>query len=397
MSTLFQDPWSRILLENFMLRTAGVLAARKTTENPYLTCVLPRALSDELILHCVLALSATHRAHEDATTFDYESLNSRHYVLALRQLRRDLSKAMDASAEEKLRLLLATNLLATLEAVGGNTHGAAFYHLHASQPFLPAAFTAPLKSTQAELVSFLAESHAYMCLVANITFPSDEVAQSLLTDPFLSSLEHLRAEGTYGVMFGCAHGLFQLIPSICNLATTRIQEKQHGVASSDTLALYYHLEHQIRSWRVPSDLSVQGEWYDQLSAAAEIYRHALLIFTHTAYECSPTATEETMSKLQPEIDAVFPLAQQLFSYGSFPPMATIMLWPAMVLGSCLRRLEDRRLLREVLLDFPLRMGIVRQAAALLDLLWDDAADDQLFGPLGLHVVMAKNGISFCMA
>ncbi|KIW99074.1 uncharacterized protein Z519_00737 [Cladophialophora bantiana CBS 173.52] len=379
-----------------MYRTAGVLAARKIMENPYLTCVLPRALSDELILHCVLALSAAHRAHEE-DSLDFKSLYSRHYVLALRQLRRELSEAVGANGEEELRFLLAANLLATLEAIGGNTHGAALYHLRASQPFLSAALTASSKSAHRELISFLVESHAYMTLVANITFPSDSVLQDLLTDPLLSSLEQLRSEGTYGVMFGCAHGLFQLIPSIYTLAKTRMQETEHGAVSSDALAQYSYIEQQIRCWRVPSDLQVQGEWFDQLSTAAEIYRHALLIFMHTAFECSPTATEEIMRKLQPEIDAVFPLAQRLFSYESFPPVATIMLWPAIILGSCLRRSEDRRLLRNILLDFPLRMGIVKQAASLLDLLWNDAADDTLFGPMGLYIVMVKNGINFCMA
>ena len=103
-----------MLLEHYTLRTADLLAARKTAENPFLTCVLPQALADDLILHCVLALSASHGAAE-TTDLNLEALYNRHYVQALRQLKRDLDALKGGEESGNLRLLLSALLLATVE------------------------------------------------------------------------------------------------------------------------------------------------------------------------------------------------------------------------------------------------------------------------------------------
>lgn len=111
---LLESADSRTLLEYYALNTAGLLAARRTAENPFLTCVFPQALADDLILNCVLAIGAAHRAYEDANPA-YEVLHAKHYVLAVRQLQRDLTTAINGDTSDNPRLLLAALLLATLE------------------------------------------------------------------------------------------------------------------------------------------------------------------------------------------------------------------------------------------------------------------------------------------
>jgi len=286
-----------------------------------------------------------------------------------------------------------------IKSISGNTQGAVFYHLRASRPFVSAALASTPSPANRELCSFLIELYAYMILVTNITFDGDCVSQGLLQDPLLSSLEQLRPERTYGFMMGAAHGLFELIPGVCRLANKRLQERSQEIIPLESVSQYSLLEQAIRNWQIPSDLQGEGEWPEQLSTAAHIYKYALLIFLHTAFHCSPVADDQIINKLQPEIDVMFPLAQRLLSYETYPPLFTTMLWPTMVVGSCVRHPVQRELVRNALLGSPFKMAIIDQAALLLDLLWSQNAESEnpLFGPMGLQIVMQENGISFCMA
>jgi len=239
--------------------------------------------------------------------------------------------------------------------------------------------------------------YAYLVLVSNITFTGDGASHGLLDDPLLSSLEPHRSDGTYGSMMGCAHGLFELIPSICRFASTRMQEIPYDVVSTESLAQYSQLEQKIRTWTVPGDLTCEGYWFEQLSAAAHIYQHALLLFLHTAFLCSSTVDDRAVSWLQPEIDTIFLLAQQLLTAEDPSPLANTLLWPTIIMGSCLRRPEQQRLLCTTLMNH--NLAITDKAALLLDRLWTEGTENgnPLFGPIGLKFVMDKYRIHICMA
>jgi len=116
---VLQSPGARLLLEHYTLRTANVLAGRRTAENPFLTCVLPRALADELILCCILGLSATHRAH-NAGNQSADHLYSKYYVMTVRMLQVELDANMNGKRSNTLHLLLAVLLLATTEVSDSN-------------------------------------------------------------------------------------------------------------------------------------------------------------------------------------------------------------------------------------------------------------------------------------
>ena len=337
--------------------------------------------------------------------------------MAVRKLRAELSATIKGEHPDTLRLLLATILLATtevsiqifplerkcktnqLKGVNGNTQGAAHCHLRASQTIVSTTLASTANSADQELRSFLIESYAYLTLVANITFGDDRVSYDLLMDPLLSSLEQHRPKGTYGTMMGCAHGLFELIPSICRLAHARMGGNLHGMASAESLAQYSWLEQRIRTWTVPGNLLGGGEWFDQLSTAAYIYKYALLVFLHTAFHCSPIADDQVISRLQPEIDAIIPLALQLLPYDDPSPLANILLWPAIIVGSCLRHGEQQRLLQTTLTGHPFNLAITDRAARLLGLLWNEHAEPAkpLFGPMGLQIIMEKYKINLSMA
>lgn len=218
-------------------------------------------------------------------------------------------------------------------------------------------------------------------------------------DPLLSSLEQHRPKGTYGYMMGCAHGLFELIPSICRLAHARTQEMSHGMVTAESLAECSRLEQKIRTWTIPDDLLSEGVWFQQLSTAAYIYQCAPLAFLHTSFHGSPAADDQIISRLQPEIDTIFRLALQLLSCEDLSPFTNTLLWPTIIVGSCVRHPEQQRLLQTMLKGHPFNLAITDQAALLLDLLWNEHLEHgaPLFGPMGLPLVMEKYDISLCMA
>lgn len=246
---------------------------------------------------------------------------------------------------------------------------------------------------------FLTETFAYLALVANITFTGDCVKCGLLTDPLLSSLEALRESGSYGQMMGCAHGLFELIPAICNFAQKRLKESDHGIPSEESKAEFLHLDTRIREWTVPKDIPDTGGWFEQLSTAANIYRYALLIFLQTAMHCSPIADTNIISNVQPIVDEAFTLGWQLLAHPDQSPLWNTLLWPYIIVGSCTYGTEQRQQILRVLTGHPFKLAITDQAARLLSLLWEERTDQgqSLIGPLGLQIVMDKYDFNLCVA
>lgn len=96
-----------------MRNTAESLAGRRTSENAFLTCVLPRAMGDDLILHCVLALSSSHQCYggevSEVPEYNWD------YAIALRTLGVELETLGNKDHTDYSRLLLASLLLATYE------------------------------------------------------------------------------------------------------------------------------------------------------------------------------------------------------------------------------------------------------------------------------------------
>jgi len=78
------------------------------------------------------------------------------------------------------------------------------------------------------------------------------------------------------------------------------------------------------------------------------------------------------------------------------PVLSVMLWPCMIIGSCLRESVARQYLRGKMLETRFNMKLVQRSVQLLDWLWEDNALDA-YGPYGLGVVMRKHGVMHSMS
>jgi hypothetical protein len=240
---------------------------------------------------------------------------------------------------------------------------------------------------------FVLEMYFYLVLVNSITpYDSDE-ARALPLDAFFTPLDFLKEYQTYGVVLSCGQGLFELIPQVSILARKRLIEEASGLCSSESRSTYECLIDSITQWQPPPVISEMTEWQEECAWVGEIYRQALFIFLKGSSCGSVVNNPKTIIAIQRHIDTAFPL----FLPVSRTPLITILLWPIMMIGSFLICESQRKeYLRFLDTHSKVEICQVRQAAKLLQYLWDDE-DERAYGSFGLHLIMKKHNINFSMA
>jgi hypothetical protein len=107
-------PASRVLFEHYVHETADRLAINRGTGNPFVSCVIPVAHSDSMVMDSVLALSGAHLCSTTQGD-DVVSTSSTHYILAVRQLKHELTHVASGEPPDLVRLLLTILLLSITE------------------------------------------------------------------------------------------------------------------------------------------------------------------------------------------------------------------------------------------------------------------------------------------
>ncbi|KAH7403085.1 fungal-specific transcription factor domain-containing protein [Cadophora sp. MPI-SDFR-AT-0126] len=393
-------PASRLLFDHYRGKTAGKLGGITGPDNPFVACILPLAEGDSLVMHSVLALSGAHMINGN-NSVDVTSSTWIHYGLAVRGLKHELTKTAVTDHADTARLLVTCLLLSHVEIIAGNFHGAVFHHLRASRHFALSLAKEFTKKSDSDIRGFLLELYTYLALINNVTLNLESEARLISFDPFMFSLNSLEGSSSFGVMFGCAHELFELIPRICELGVECHKDKL-GVFSSSRGAYHYVvLEGKISAWRPPLRNGLQ--YPGDLLAAAEIYRRALLIFLHTTFY-GPRVTDPLLrSSVNDVIDAVVPVFGQMLEWLTLdengrtcePAIATTMLWPLTIIGSCMVEPDHRQYLRTILTTSQYEMQSLSCVMNLLDWLWEDP-NDYAYGPYGLEMVMKKRKINICI-
>ncbi|OQV06318.1 Fungal Zn2-Cys6 binuclear cluster domain-containing protein [Cladophialophora immunda] len=388
---------SILLLQHYLEATSTFLVAKPLSSNPFITLVLPLAYSDDLLMHAVLALSGTHLSYKKRDDLKIQLATRQHYSLLLRNLR---SLFADESSHDDvrrtLRLLLVLVVLCHVEAISGEPHGGIFPHLWASRELVLKLLQEPQRTLHDDIKlvkGFALEVYFYLVLVNSITPYGRDKARVLPFDSFCSSLDFLKEYETFGVFFSCGQGLFEMISQVSILATKRLTEEESGVNSPETRREYELLIDTITEWQSPPVAPEMAEWQAEHVWTGEIYRQALLMFIETSMCGSVVNNPKVIVAIQRHIDTAFPL----FVPVAKSPFITILLWPIMIVGSCLISHDQRREYIRLLRTKP-RVDIsqVSEAATLMEYLWEDD-DERAYGPFGLDFVMRKHHINFSMA
>lgn len=268
--------------------------------------------------------------------------------------------------------------------MSGNLDGSPFVHLRAIRQLvldLRSKSRLSMSAAEQKLYGFVMEVYSYIVLCNSITPFDMNCNRTLIYDPFLQTLDDLRDLGAFGVMFSCFYHLFELISSVSLFA----------VQSPD---INRHEEHRRLKARIGAlESSVPKEpdihLHPCCSATLKVYRIALLAFLETAN--SPFSKYDTtrMQHLQPLLDvAVLNLPQILPSNYS-----CILMWPIMIIGSCLVEEEQRAVVTHMLLYNQYGMKNTAQASMLLELLWNDPGE-YVFGPYGLGLLMNQHNLVY---
>jgi hypothetical protein len=199
----------------------------------------------------------------------------------------------------------------------------------------------------------------------------------------MNALGGLHESKSYGAMLGCAHDLFELIPAVCKLGEKRLQEERDGLYSFETMVTYKSLESKSKNWE---ELDHALGSNNDFLTVAKLYQQALLIFLHTNFWGSNVSDPVLLDMIDGSIGILLSL---IVTVPADSPILTVLLWPSIIIGSCLRRPEHRDFLRGMMESSPFSNASVSQAVQTLVWLWEDGG----YGPYGLGATIKKHNIS----
>ena len=242
-----------------------------------------------------------------------------------------------------------------------------------------------------KLLSLSLEVYAYVSIVNCVTpygFPDDRCMPLNMLSESLSCLSsHIMT----GDMFAGCHHLFEIIPQVTHLAgqCLNVQRRVKNWNPDDTslIAIHNNIKRQIIDWKPPDSLARNDARCHQIRLAGKFFKHALMVYLSTAMLGATQPSEMVWSHIQSEIQAAFSLAGHI----SDTETLTILLWPLIILGSCVVHTEQQDLLIRGLTMNCFEMKHLYNVCEVLQLLWNDP-DPLAFGPYGLHMTMQKHGL-----
>ncbi|KAE8375166.1 fungal-specific transcription factor domain-containing protein [Aspergillus bertholletiae] len=397
-SNAYSSPgWPRILdkpsfrthFDFYFDQTAKLLTTRHTPCNPFVSYVIPYALNDDLITHSVLALGASHYSCAEGQIASTSAAS--HYAVAIRGVRQrllGLNAPLSSPSEYRVVLLLAILLLCQFECINGNQMEGILCHLRAARELL-LQLAQCQHATDHRMHGFLSEIYSFMTIVSRTSVTG--IQPPLKSDEgemMLSGIELNRGVDPYGLLFACAHNLFEII-----IAVDKLRSTSTTYSSISRHEKFRALEHKIKTWGPPDILaeSLDPETISDYRTAGRIHQQAVLVYLYTTYYGSEgREQEEALKSVEPCID----LATDLIN--SMPctrPVWTSLLWSTVVLGSCIRDPSQIQSLTLSLRSSPYHFFGCRKAMDILSDVWKRG----WYGPIGIRKALAERKTTLCLA
>ncbi|RFU34003.1 hypothetical protein B7463_g2346, partial [Scytalidium lignicola] len=344
----------RYLFDHYFNRTAIILSPRHGPANPFIRHVLPLACSDEMVMRLVLCVSEAHLCTTRNTLNGPTVLN--HYTSVLSHLRSRIALVISGQDLNPLPSLLCSLLLCHVESISDLNQGAIFQHLIASTHLVHVMLTYS-SQPMGELRTFLLGLHAYLISMAHIT---PNIPLRYLVSSVEPGMDAIGACAYAGAILHHTRALFELIPRVSRLGHDRIVEKELQMDTSRSLFTYNLLELEIQSLDIGAKLTDKREEVCKMDIASRIYQGALLIYLHTAFYASNTTDLGLWNRVDSLINELLPLVDILRDSA----VVSMMLWPYIIIGSCLRNQEQQLYLKTQILSSSLQM------AGLFSANWD---------------------------
>jgi hypothetical protein len=261
--------------------------------------------------------------------------------------------------------------------------GGAILHIRAGKKVIPKLLSAASSKTNSmrTLCGITFELYTYLSLITTPT-PYDNGTPSELDtrNSLLLSWELLKGHEDFGVIVSPIHRYLEIIPQVVALCTRRQSELIFNECSSESLMLFNELMAIIDAIGCEDDsgstLNLEARHSLAISA---IYRHALTIFAFDAMWCGTIASDESrLSVVRQHALWALKLLPTLMN----THYRNLLLWPTIVIGSCLLNEEELNIIRSVL-SIRQPIFVIMKMRMILERLWAEN-DPVYFGPYGLQ-------------
>jgi hypothetical protein len=377
------------LLQHYIENTSRRLSAIEDEHCPFTNILVSMAFCENAVLHGLIALSASHLSFkEEAVVFDARS----HYAICLRSVKYEITRVVSGDEERVLPLFTLLMLLCLFEIVDGTLTGAMASHVRAATAILPSFWSAANEENE-RLHTFLLDQYFYYSFVADnlgLSAKGRLPYKPVIDDLTVSIRTRVQQSSTQNVMFGQCFKLFEIIPKVTEFAyrpTTTYPRHEDPEIKHE----FYRLEAQVLAWRAGTPIVEKStiNWHE-FNAEVNVgllVQCAILIFLRAALCGSATPPGPVYDQIQSLVEDFMRVSKAL-TLAAKP--RTTLLWPDLIVGSCVLKDSHRSHLLYCLEQSHFEMHSMTQAAKLLRLLWDeDGYGISLFGPYGLNEIAHK--------
>ncbi|KAB8253796.1 fungal-specific transcription factor domain-containing protein [Aspergillus pseudonomiae] len=390
---------SSMFLAYFVAETSRFMTTVGPEKNPFLTHLLPLAFSDELILYSLLALGGAHLERRQSSP-EIKTWVCRHYGQVICLLQGAISRKSNEPLDW-LRALLAQIILYLVGVFGSAQDEGAMMHIRAGRKVARRLLSASSKTSDLRvLCGFTFELYTYLALIASPTPYNNGTESELDTrSSLLLSWDILKNYATFGLIVSPIYQSLDIIPRVISLCIRRQAEIMFDEHSSESWAEFVELMTLIETVGSSGSGSADDphpatspEEHEQSLTIAAIYRHALAIFAYDAMWCGTIVGDESrLAAVREHALSALMLMPTLMD----TPLRNVLLWPTIVIGSCLVNEAEWDVIRNIS-SIREPISVVIKMKSMLEDLWS-ANDPALFGPYGLHKHMVSHQTTIYLA
>ncbi|PFH57874.1 hypothetical protein XA68_14468 [Ophiocordyceps unilateralis] len=354
-------PQDKALLNHYSTIVSSILSRRCSPTNPYNHYLLPMAQGNDLVLHCILALSANHWRKLQP------KLNDRglvHKGKATQALARLLPHVDRTSADIAL---VSSLLLCMTELFDGTSEGWKL-HLKGAKRLLMT-----LKKQQGDMMTghykFLLRLARFLDSAATTStcrppLIGEEEAEAVALDRMTSTPDE-EDSAVYGIPKELFH-LIDRVNTLADLRSTRVDESSEAAFRDHA----NEIEDRINHWSYErGGMSRVASWtlspaHDDVAYATSAFECAIRLRLHQIVE----GYELTDPKVSNYVEGILDSVQKI-RYGS--PLESCLIFPLVMAGGACWKLEHRLIIQDRLLimERTCGFGYIYNARDLVERVW----------------------------
>ncbi|KAM4065680.1 fungal specific transcription factor [Hirsutella rhossiliensis] len=353
-------PQDKALLNHYSTIVSAILSRRCSSSNPYNHYLLPLAQGNDLVLHCILALSANHWRKLQPSLGDRGLYHKSKATQALARLLPHVDKTSADLA------LVSSLLLCMTELFDGTSEGWKL-HLKGAKRLLMT-----LKKQQGDMMTghykFLLRLARFLDSAATTStcrppLIGEEEAEAAALDRMTSSPDE-EDSAVYGIPKELFH-LVDRVNTLADLRSTRVDPASEAAFREHA----QEIEERINNWSFEYGGMSRAAWTfspanDDVLYATMAFENAIRLRLHQIVEGYELTDPKVGQFVEGIVDAV-----QKIRYGS--PLESCLVFPLVMAGGACWKLEHRVVIQDRLLimERTCGFGYIYNARDLVERVW----------------------------